>query len=141
VFFWSQQEPGAWLRYRLVCKWYLPGGDWFSPYFQGTGRGVMKSMACLTVFLAILGGYADAHDRVRVERAPAGKPYDYVVHVQNTYSIGYNPEVREDRNRMALKILKGQCRAGRVVGDNKIVTEIWGITSSRPDYIVLVKCA
>jgi len=23
----------------------------------------------------------------------------------------------------------------------KIITEIWGITSNRPDYIVLVKCA
>ena len=101
----------------------------------------MKSIAGFTVFLAILGGYADARDLVRVERASAGKPYDYIVHVQNTHSIGYNPEVREDRNRMALKILKGQCRAGRVVGDDKIITEIWGITSSRPDYIVLVKCA
>ena len=101
----------------------------------------MKSIAGFTVFLAILGGYADARELVRVEQASAGKPYDYVVHVQNTHSIGYNPEVREDRNRMALKILKGQCRAGRVVGDDKIITEIWGITSSRPDYIVLVKCA
>jgi hypothetical protein len=101
----------------------------------------MKSIAGLTVFLALTGGYADARDPVRVERASAGKPYDYIVYVQNTHSIGYNPEVREDRNRMALKMLKGQCRAGRVVGDDKIITEIWGITSSRPDYVVLVKCA
>jgi hypothetical protein len=84
----------------------------------------MKSIASLTVFLAFLGGYADARDLVRVGRASAGKPYDYIVHVQNTYSIGYNPEVRKDRNRMALKRLKGQCRAGRVVGD-EIITEIW----------------
>ena len=100
----------------------------------------MKGIASLTVFLAFLGGYADARDLVRVGRASA-KPYDYIVHVQNTYSIGYNPEVREDRNRMALKLLKSQCRAGRVVGDDKIITEIWGITSSRFDYVVLVKCA
>jgi hypothetical protein len=119
----------------------FPGGDWFSLTFRGTGQSVMKSIACLTAFLLLLGGYADARDMVRVERATAGKAYDYIVHVQNTYSIGYNPEVREDRNRMVLKILKGQCRAGRVVGDDKIITEIWGITSSRPDYIVLVKCA
>jgi hypothetical protein len=103
-------------------------------------QGVMKSIAALTVFLAILGGCAE-RGLVRVEQAAAGTPYDYVVHVQNTYGIGYNPEVREDRDRMALRLLKGQCRAGRVVGNDKIITEIWGITSSLPDYVVLVKCA
>ena len=101
----------------------------------------MKSIAGLTLFLAIAAGAANAHEMVRVEQAYPGKPYDYIVHVLNTYAIGYNPDVREDRNRMALKLLRGQCRAPRVVGDDKISTEIWGITSSRPDYIVLVKCA
>jgi hypothetical protein len=55
--------------------------------------------------------------------------------------MGYNPEVRQDRNRMALRMLRGQCRTLRVVGHDKIITEIWGLTTSRPDYIVLVKCA
>jgi hypothetical protein len=104
----------------------------------------MKRIAGLTfllsIFLPFPGGYAAAHDVVRVEPAPSGQPYDYVVHVLNTYDIGYNPEVRRDRNRMALRLLRGRCRAPRVVGDDKIITEIWGITSSRPDYIVLVKC-
>ena len=104
----------------------------------------MKRIAGLAAFvaiLAILASCAEAHDVVRVEPASAGRPYDYVVHVLNTYDIGYNPEVRRDRNRMALRLLRGQCRAPRVVGDDKIITEIWGITSNRPDYIVLVKCA
>ena len=101
----------------------------------------MKSIAGLTLFLAIVAGAANAHEVVRVEQASAGLPYDYIVHVLNTYEIGYNPDVREDRNRMALKLLHGQCRAPRVVGDDRISTEIWGITSSRPDYVVLVKCA
>ena len=101
----------------------------------------MKRIAGLTFFLSILAGGAEAHDVVRVEPASAGTPYDYVVHVLNTYDIGYNPELRTDRNRMALRLLRGQCRAPRVVGDDKLITEIWGITSSRPDYIVLVKCA
>ena len=100
----------------------------------------MKRIVGLTLFLSILAGYADAHDVVRVEPASAGAPYDYVVHVLNTYDIGYNPDVRRDRNRMALRLLRGQCRTPRVVGDDKVSTEIWGITSSRPDYIVLVKC-
>jgi hypothetical protein len=101
----------------------------------------MKRIAGLTLFFAILGGCANAYELVRVEQASAGRPYDYIVHVQNTYSIGYNPEVREDRNRMALRILRGQCRSAWVVGEDKINTEIFGIGGSRPDYIVLVKCA
>jgi hypothetical protein len=101
----------------------------------------MKRIAGLTLFFAVLAGCANAYQLVRVQQASAGRPYDYIVHVQNTYSIGYNPEVREDRNRMALRILRGQCRSAWVVGDDKIDTEIFGITTSRPDYIVLVKCA
>jgi hypothetical protein len=100
----------------------------------------MKMIAAI-VFLTALAGNADAGGLVRVERASAGTSYDYVVHVQNSYGIGYNPQVRADRNRMALRALKGQCRAGQIIGEDKIITEIWGITSSPPDYIVLVKCA
>ena len=100
----------------------------------------MKIIAA-TLFLALLAGCADMRGLVRVEQVSAGKSYDYVVHVQNILSIGYNPEVREDRNRMALRVLKRQCPAGRIFGEDKIITEIWGVTSSQPDYIVLVKCA
>jgi hypothetical protein len=99
----------------------------------------MKIIAAI-IFSVALADCADAHDLVRIEQAPAGRPYDTIVHVQNTFSIGYNPEVRTDRNRMALRVLKGQCRAARIVGEDKIDTEIWGLTSSLPDYIVLVKC-
>ena len=104
----------------------------------------MKAIAATIVFSVISIGFANARDMirdtVRVEPASSGSSYDYVVHVQNTFDIGYNPEVKEDRYRMALKALRGQCRAARIVGDDKIKTEIWGITSSLPDYIVLVKC-
>src|ERR1039457_6139982 len=95
-----------------------PGDCHSSGISLGDGRSIMKRIAGLTVFLAVLGGHAGAHDIVRVEPASAGLPYDYVVHVLNTYDIGYNPEVRRDRNRVALRLLRGQCRAPRVVGDN-----------------------
>jgi hypothetical protein len=98
-------------------------------------------IACLTMLPGLLGGCADWRGSVRVEPASAGQPYDYVVHVRNTPEIKYNPLVKEDRRRMALGLLRRQCPAGRVVGEDKMITEIWGITSSRPDYIVLVKCA
>lgn len=100
-----------------------------------------KAVAATILCTAMLAVNAEAHDAVRVEAASAGRPYDYVVHVQNTYAIGYNPEVRDDRYRMALHLVRGQCRAPRVVGEDKVSTEIWGITSSRPDYVVLVRCA
>ena len=101
---------------------------------------MMKTVFATIISSMILVGYASARDMVRIEPASSGHPYDYVVHVQNTFSIGYNPLVREDRDRMALRALRGQCRAAQIVGDDRITTEIWGITSSLPDYIVLVKC-
>jgi hypothetical protein len=100
----------------------------------------MKTAFATLLSFMMLGGHASARDMVRIEPATSARPYDYVVHVQNTFSIGYNPLVREDRDRMALRALRGQCRTARIVGDDEIPTEIWGITSSLPDYVVLVKC-
>jgi hypothetical protein len=93
------------------------------------------------LFLAILPAWTDTRGAVRIERASPEKPYDFVVHVRNIPDIKYNPLVREHRYRMALELVRGQCPGGRVVGEDKIITEIWGITSSPPDYIVLVGCA
>jgi hypothetical protein len=105
----------------------------------------MKAVVATIVFSVISLGVANARDGARdtvlIEPAPYMSSYDYAVHVRNTYDIGYNPDVKEDRLRMALKALKGRCRAARIAGENKINTEIWGITSSLPDYIVLVKCS
>lgn len=104
------------------------------------GRSGVKIFTVLLAFSAILAGCAQVRGMVRIEPASAGKTYDYTVHVRNTLDIGYNPEVREDRARMALQILRSRCKAARIVGEDKIITEVWGITSSPPDYIVLVKC-
>ena len=101
---------------------------------------MIKTILATVVASMALVSYASARDVVRVEPASSGHPYDYIVHVQNTFSIGYNPLVREDRDHMALRALRGQCRVARIVGDDEISTEIWGITSSLPDYIVLVRC-
>jgi hypothetical protein len=48
--------------------------------------------------------------------------------------------VRQDRNRMALDLVRGQCPRGHVVGEDIVNTEIYGITSKLPDYVVLVSC-
>jgi hypothetical protein len=104
------------------------------------GASVPKVIAAIAL-LAALPGWTDTRGAVRIEQASARKPYDFVVHVRNIPEIKYNPEVKEDRHRMALNLLKKQCPAARIVGEDKIINEIWGITSSPPDYIVLVACA
>lgn len=94
----------------------------------------------LTMMLIVLAGWTDTRGQIRIEPADAGKPYDFVVHVRNIPDIGYNPVVASDRRRMALGLLRGQCRAAHVVGEDTVNTEIFGITSSPPDYVVLVRC-
>jgi hypothetical protein len=100
-------------------------------------------MRCLAAFLllAILPGWTDTRGMVRVEAAAPGAPYDFVVHVRNIPDIKYNPLVREDRNRMARDLVRGECPRPRVVGEDIVSTEIYGLTSSLPDYVVLVSCA
>ena len=101
----------------------------------------MKRLFAAIMLLAILPGWTDTRGIVRVEAASPDKPYDFVVHVRNIPDIKYNPLVRQDRNRMALDLVRGQCPRGRVVGEDAINTEIYGITSQLPDYVVLVSCA
>jgi len=75
-----------------------------------------------------------------IEAAPPGRNYDYVVHVLNIYDYRYNPEVRDDRILLARKIVKPFCSRNRIVGEAKFDTEIFGLITGRPDYVVYVKC-
>ena len=93
------------------------------------------------LLLAVLPGWTDTRGMVRVDAAAPDKPYDFVVHVRNIPDVKYNPLVAKDRNRMALDLVRGECHRARVVGEDIVNTEIYGITSSLPDYIVLVSCA
>lgn len=92
------------------------------------------------LIMILLSGWTDTRGSVRVEAASPEKPYDFVVHVSNIAKIKYNPLVREDRHRMALDLVRRECPKGRIVGEDVIPTEIWGLTSSLPDYVVLVVC-
>ncbi len=101
----------------------------------------MKFGVLVAAFSVVVAGSASASGEVRIEQASAGRPYDLVVHVANVPTYRYNPEVSDDRKRMALQVIRPQCPAARVVGQNKINTEIYGITSSKLDYVVLVSCS
>ena len=90
--------------------------------------------------VAPLGGCFHTLNVSVIEAARAEQPYDYIVHVRNTFDYGYNPEVSEDRVRLARQVVKPYCGNSRVLGEHTISTEIPGITSSRPDYVVYIKC-
>jgi hypothetical protein len=104
----------------------------------------MKRIAVSFVLQMLLTAAATSRDMIRevpfVELARPGMAYDYVVHVRNVPAIRYNPLVQEDRDRMALMALRSYCRPGRVIEDQTVNTEILGITSSYPDYLVLIAC-
>ena len=122
--------------------------DFFDPSraarYSNMGSSVMKCIAVSVALQILLTAAATSRDMIRevpfVEQARPGMAYDYIVHVRNVPAIRYNPLVQEDRDRMALVALKSYCRTGRVIEDQKINTEIWGITSSYPDYLVLIAC-
>jgi hypothetical protein len=109
-------------------------------FARSTGGSFMARLIPAIFIVALLTGWTDLRGTVRVERAGADSAYDFVVHVSNKAAIKYNPDVREDRHRMALALVRGECPGARIAGDQKIDTDIWGITSSPPDYVVLVRC-
>ena len=101
----------------------------------------MARFFAAVLLLAVLPGWTDTRGLVRVDAAAPDKPYDFVVHVRNIPDIKYNPLVAQDRYRMARDLVRGECPRPQVVGEDKITTEIYGLTSSLPDYVVLVSCA
>ena len=100
----------------------------------------MTRFCAAILLLAVLPGWTDTRGLVRVEAASPDKPYDFVVHVRNIPDIKYNPLVRQDRHRMALELVRGECPYARIVGEDSLITELYGVTSSLPDYVVLVSC-
>jgi len=108
-----------------------------------TGWYFMRKRTAFIIGGAILislGGWVHTKDASFVEAAGAAKPYDYVVHVRNTFDYGYNPEVREDRFRLARRIIKPYCRKSKAVGENEFPTDVPGMTSSPPDRVVYIRC-
>ncbi|MBV9985979.1 hypothetical protein [Bradyrhizobium sp.] len=83
---------------------------------------------------------AQPRDTSTIEVAAPGQLYDYVVHVQNTYDYRYNPEVRQDRILLARRVARPICSKMQIVGESKFKTEIFGLTTGKPDYVVYLKC-
>ncbi|MBV8891548.1 MAG: hypothetical protein JO266_06160 [Acidobacteria bacterium] len=94
----------------------------------------------LTVACVALPCSASAQPRnaSTIEAAPPVQPYDYGV--QNTYDYRYNPEVRQDRILFARRATRQFCPKIQIVGESKFETEIFGLTTGKPDYAVYLKC-
>ncbi len=101
---------------------------------------VLLIVVAIVVALPEIASADTPHGGSTIERAAGGAGYDYVIHVQNTYDYKYNPQVRADRILLAKQIVRPFCSRNRIVGEDKVKTEIFGIKPGKPDYVVYVKC-
>jgi hypothetical protein len=101
----------------------------------------LKILLTATSCAAVLTGFSSLAGSNVVQQSSAGSDYDFVVHVKNAPTYGYNPEVSSDRAEMAVRLAKRYCKGAHVVGQRTIDTEIYGITSEKPDYVVFVRCS
>jgi hypothetical protein len=82
----------------------------------------------------------EADNAVRVDPAPPGQPYDFVVSVRNLKDFGYDPDNKPDRDGVALRFLKTQCPAGRIYGETVIDTGTYLLGNPSRTYAMQVKC-
>lgn len=106
-------------------------------------------MRAVVVLAALaLGGCAGSQFHTRmmeqegvVSVAPAGTPdADFTVSIRNQQDFGFHPDVKENRDRIALDYLRSQCPAGRVVGESVVQTGQFLTGAPARTYFVRVKC-
>jgi hypothetical protein len=95
---------------------------------------------------ALLGGCADSQlglrslengGNLRIEPLAGG---DYQVRIRNVVDFGYDPDVKADRDRIALAALQTQCPAARVIGEDRIATGAWATGRPSIEYLVRLRC-
>lgn len=104
--------------------------------------------AVAALALALAGcNVTDAQNRLlekdgalRVDPAPSGQRYDFVVSLRNVKDVGYDPDDRETRNGKALQVLREQCPTGRVVGETVVSTGEYALGGAARTYAVQVRC-
>lgn len=76
---------------------------------------------------------------VRVDRTPTAT-YDYTVTVRNVWEAGYDANIQEDRNTLAMHAMKAECPAGKIVGEDFIKIGEQAPTRRIGDFKIFVKC-
>lgn len=107
----------------------------------------MKSKLVVTLCLVALAGCSNntrlalmtRSGEVRVDRTPTAN-HDYTVTVRNVYEAGYDADIQQDRNTMALSAMKGECPNGKVVGEDFIKVGEQPDARRRGDFKIFVKC-
>jgi hypothetical protein len=64
----------------------------------------LKTLLAAATCAAVLMGFGNVAGSNVVEQAPAGSDYDFVVHVKNVPTYGYNPEVPTDTAALGLRL-------------------------------------
>ena len=64
---------------------------------------------------------------------------DYVVSLRNLKDVGYDPDDKADRDRVALAALRDQCPAGRIVGETVINTGTYLLGNPSRTYALRIK--
>ena len=90
----------------------------------------------------------DAHLRLleganalRIEPAQ-GKNYDYIVRISNAaVDIGYYPDDKATRDDIAMRTIRAQCPAARIVGENIIEKGTSVLSRSLREYLIQIKCS
>jgi hypothetical protein len=115
---------------------------------QKHGAEMRAGLAAAACSLIVLSGCAgtDAQLRglerdgiMRIDPAPPGRPYDYVVRITKAIDIGWNSEDKATRDDTAMRAIRTQCPAGRIVGED--VIEKGSAGRGERDYLIQIRCA
>ncbi|NEV75631.1 hypothetical protein DYI24_00945 [Rhodopseudomonas sp. BR0C11] len=106
------------------------------------------TIAAIAAIFALAGcAGTDSHTRilekegaVRVDPAPPGQPYDFVVSIRNVKDIGYDPDNKATRDELATRMLREQCPSSRVIGETVINTGEYLLGNAARSYAVQVRC-
>lgn len=91
----------------------------------------MKKLLLISLALGVLAGCTGSDlqrgvlmssGQLDLRQAAPGQPYDYIVDVGNVGDIGYNPDQKEQRDKVALNLVSVQCPNASIVGETELIT-------------------
>lgn len=110
---------------------------------QMARRGAFAGVALLA-----LAGCAGSQGHMRLLEqdgalrvSPSANPAaNYTVSIRNIADVGYNPDDKAVRDKLALDYLRTQCPSGRIVGETVLETGEYLLGRPARTYAIDVKC-
>jgi hypothetical protein len=108
----------------------------------------MKRVLLVVGAMALLAGCAGTQSQMRLLESSnalrveptSGPGYDYTVVVKNVKDIGYNPDIKADRESVALRAIRTQCPAGVIVKEEVVETGTYLLGNPSRDYFMRIRC-